>query len=217
MRVVAVSVGLPREVIWRGRTVRTSIFKEPVAGPVNVERLNLAGDRQSDLSVHGGIDKAVYVYPAEHYSFWREKLPGADLPWGSFGENLTTEGLDEASVQIGDRLHIGSASFVVTQPRMPCYKLVVRFDRLDMNKWFLQSGRTGFYLSVAREGQITAGDNITLQSEDMAAVTVADIVKLYTADAENQELLKRATKLSALPEAWREYFRERLWEPDASE
>ena len=217
MRVVAVSVGLPREVVWRGRAVRTSIFKEPVAGPVLVERLNLAGDRQSDLTVHGGADKAVYVYPAEHYAFWREKLPGVDLPWGSFGENLTVEGLDEAAVQIGDRLEIGSASFLVTQPRMPCYKLAVRFDQLEMIKWFLQSGRTGFYLRVTQEGQLTAGDSITLLPERSPTVTVADVTKLYAADAANQVLLKRASEITALPEAWREYFRERLWEPDSPE
>jgi MOSC domain-containing protein YiiM len=124
MKVIAVSIGLPREVVWRGRTVRTAIFKQPVDGPVLVEQLNLAGDRQSDLTVHGGAEKAVYVYPSEHYGFWRQTLGMTDLPWGSFGENLTTEGLDEATVQIGDRLKIGTASFTVTQPRMPCYKLV---------------------------------------------------------------------------------------------
>jgi len=175
MRVIAVSVGLPREVVWRGRTVRTSIFKEPVAGPVRVERLNLAGDRQSDLTVHGGADKAVYVYPAEHYTFWHEELPGLDLPWGSFGENLTTEGLAEDVVRIGDRLTIGSAAFAVTQPRMPCYKLALRFDRLDMIKRFLRSGRTGFYLSVTQEGEVAPGDAITLSATESSSVTVADV------------------------------------------
>lgn len=195
--------------------MRTSIFKDRVAGPVKVERLNLAGDRQSDLSVHGGVDKAVYVYPAEHYDFWSAELAGVELPWGSFGENLTTEGLDEGSVQIGDRLDIGSASFVVTQPRMPCYKLAVRFGRLDMIKRFLQSGRTGFYLSVAREGTIAAGDEITMQPPEQASVTVAEFVGLYAADAANQELLRKVSELAAVPEGWRDYFRERLWEPDA--
>jgi MOSC domain-containing protein YiiM len=162
MRVVSVNVGVPREIAWRGETVRTSIFKEPVAGKVLVERLNLDGDRQSDLTVHGGADKAVYVYPAEHYEFWRRELPDIDLPWGSFGENLTTEGLDERSVHIGDQLDIGSAELIVTQPRMPCFKLALRFDRLDIIKRFLRSGRTGFYLSVLREGEVAAGDAITL-------------------------------------------------------
>ena len=166
MRVVAVSVGLPREVNWRGRVVETSIFKSPVSGTVRVGRLNLDGDRQSDLTVHGGAEKAVYVYPSEHYQFWRDELPGVELPWGSFGENLTFEGLDEETVHIGDRLRIGTASFVVTQPRMPCYKLALRFDRLDMIKRFLQSGRTGFYLSVSQEGELAAGDSVTLQPGD---------------------------------------------------
>jgi MOSC domain-containing protein YiiM len=203
--------------MWRGRTVRTSIFKKSVAGPITVERLNLAGDRQADLTVHGGTDKAVYVYPAEHYAFWREKLPGIDLPWGSFGENLTVEGLEEATVQIGDRLQIGTASFIVTQPRMPCYKLAVRFDRLEMIKWLLQSGRTGFYLRVTQEGQLTAGNTVTILPEGATTVTVADITRLYAADAANQELLRRASELVALPESWREYFRERLWESDSPE
>ena len=215
MRVTAVSVGLPREVKWRGRTVLTSIFKEPVAGRVRVERLNLVGDRQSDLTVHGGAEKAVYVYPAEHYDFWREKLGIAELPWGAFGENLTTEGLDEATVQIGDRLKIGSASFVVTQPRMPCYKLALRFDRLEMVKWLLESGRTGFYLAVTQEGELGAGDAIALERASGSTLPVSDITALYARDAANQELLKRATEVSALPEAWRAYFRDRLWEPDS--
>ena len=215
MRVIAVSVGLPRNVTWRGRVVQTSIFKDPVAGRVRVEQLNLEGDRQSDLTVHGGAEKAVYVYPSEHYAFWRDELPGVELPWGSFGENLTTEGLDEG-VHVGDRILIGSASFVVTQPRMPCYKLALRFDRLDIIKRFLQSGRTGFYLSVSQEGELAAGDAVTLQPGD-ASVTIADIVNLYAADASNQELLRRASQVVALPEAWRDYFRERLWEPDSKE
>jgi MOSC domain-containing protein YiiM len=215
MKVVSINVGLPREVEWRGKIVRTSIFKEPVAGRVRVERLNVEGDRQSDLTVHGGADKAVYAYPAEHYPFWREELPGMDLPWGAFGENFTTEGLIEDGVHIGDQLTAGSAQFVVTQPRMPCFKLGIRFGRTDMVKRFLRSGRTGFYLAVAREGDVTAGDAVTLIARHDPAVTVAEIVGLYAADAVNQELLRRASELSALPEGWRDYFRKRLWEPDA--
>ncbi len=215
MKVVSINVGLPREVEWRGKTVRTSIFKEPVAGRVRVERLNVEGDRQSDLTVHGGADKAVYAYPTEHYAFWREELPGVDLPWGAFGENFTTEGLIEDSVRIGDQLRVGSAEFVVTQPRMPCFKLGIRFGRPEMVKRFLRSGRTGFYLAVAREGEVTAGDTIALTAQHDVAITVADIVRLYTADSLNQDLLRQASELSALPEAWRDYFRKRLWEPDA--
>src|SRR5713226_5041968 len=214
VKLLSVNVGLPREVEWRARKVRTSIWKSPKEGRVHVARLNLEGDEQSDLSVHGGADKAVYAYPAEHYAFWRAELPGMDLPWGAFGENFTTEGLIEDGVRIGDRLRVGSAELVVTQPRMPCFKLGIRFGRPDMVKRFLRSGRTGFYLSVAREGEIAAGDAVTWVARHDLAITVAEIVGLYTADAANQDLLRRASELSALPEGWRDYFRKRLWEPD---
>ena len=214
MQVLSINVGLPRELEWRGQLVRTSIFKEPVASRVRIERLNVEGDRQSDLSVHGGADKAVYAYPSEHYPFWRQELPGVDLPWGAFGENLTTTGLMESELHVGDRLRIGSAELVVTQPRLPCFKLGIRFGRADMVKRFLKSGRTGFYLAVAREGEAAAGDEIFLIARAPAAVTVSDIVSLYASDAENQELLRRATALDSLPESWREYFRKRLWRPD---
>jgi MOSC domain-containing protein YiiM len=213
MRVVSVNVGLPREVEAQGAIVLTSIFKAPVSGPVQVRRLNLDGDRQSDLSVHGGAHKAVYVYPAEHYAYWRAELPGAALPWGAFGENLTTEGLREEGTYIGDRFRIGSTELVVTQPRMPCFKLGIRFDRPDMVKRFLESGRTGFYLSVAEEGDVRAGDPVTLVSRGAGALTVADLAGLYTADAPNPELLRRASQLQTLPEGWRNHFRKRLAEP----
>lgn len=215
MKLLSVNVGLPREVEWRGKIVRTSIFKAPVSGRVRVERLNVQGDRQSDLSVHGGADKAVYAYPSEHYAFWRKEMPDMDFPWGAFGENLTTEGLLEDKVHIGDRFRAGSAEFTVTQPRMPCFKLAIRFNRTDMVKRFLRSGRTGFYLAVIQEGDIGAGDSLDLVAEDNGQVTVADVVGLYAADAGNQDLLRRASELSSLPESWREYFRERLWKPDA--
>lgn len=213
-KILSINVGLPRDVRWRGRTVTTSIFKSPVAGRVRVSRLNLAGDEQSDLTVHGGAEKAVYVYPSEHYAYWREQLPAFPLPWGAFGENFTSSGLLESAVQIGDRLRIGTAEFTVTQPRMPCYKLAIRFDRPDMVKRFLHSGRSGFYLSVAREGDVTVGDTVMCTSRDERAVTVADIVGLYTADDANQHLLRKASNVAALPRGWRDYFRQRLWEPD---
>jgi len=215
VKLLSINVGLPREVEWRGKVVRTSIFKAPVSGRVQVSSLNAQGDRQSDLSVHGGADKAVYAYPSEHYAFWRNELPGMDFPWGAFGENLTTQGLLEDEVHIGDRFRAGSAEFIVTQPRMPCFKLAIRFNRPDIVKQFLRSGRAGFYLAVVQEGDIGAGDSVDLVAEDNSHITVADVVGLYAADAANQDLLRRASKLSALPESWREYFRERLWEPDA--
>jgi MOSC domain-containing protein YiiM len=153
MRIVSLSVGLPREIEWHGRTVLTSIFKTPVDRRLRVTTLNFEGDEQSDLTVHGGVDKAVYVYPSEHYESWRGELHGMDLPWAIFGENLTTEGLLE-DVRIGDRFRIGSAEFVVMQPRLPCYKLGIRFGRPDILKRMLQSGRTGFYFAVTTEGEV---------------------------------------------------------------
>jgi len=174
MQVISINVGLPREVEWRGQIVQTSIVKEPVAGRVRVDRLNIEGDRQSDLTVHGGVGKAVYVYPSEHYEFWRKELPDSDLPWGAFGENLTTAGLSEDDVHIGDRFAIGSAEFVVTQPRMPCFKLTIRFGRADMIKRFYRSGRSGFYFAVAKEGEIGAGDEISLLNRDADAITIAE-------------------------------------------
>ena len=214
MKLLSVSVGLPREVEWKGKLVRTSIFKSPVNGRIRVSKLNLEGDKQSDLSVHGGIDKAVYSYPSEHYAFWREELPGANLEWGGFGENFTTEGLLEGTTHIGDRFRVGSAEFIVTQPRMPCFKLGIRFNDPGIIKRFLQSGRSGFYFAVLREGDVTAGDLIELLARDQQSLTVANIVNLYSADASNQDVLRRASELTSLPIAWRDYFRKRLWKPD---
>ncbi|HEX3071925.1 MAG TPA: MOSC domain-containing protein [Thermoanaerobaculia bacterium] len=214
-KVVSVNVGLPCEVMWNGDSVLTSIFKKPVAGRVRVETLNLAGDQQSDLTVHGGPEKAVYVYPSEHYAFWRDELPGVDLPWGSFGENLTVEGLAEGQLRIGDEIAIGSAVFVVTQPRMPCFKLGIRFGRMDMVKRFLKSGRSGFYLSVSREGKLSAGDPIALTPSQAPAITVAEFVSIYATGGRDKELLRRAVLVPAIPEGWRDYLHERLGE-DAS-
>jgi len=193
---------------WRSQKPSTSRSK------TRVSKLNLEGDQQSDLSVHGGAHKAVYAYPSEHYEFWRKEVPGADLRWGAFGENLTTQGVLEDEVRIGDRLRIGSAEFLITQPRMPCFKLGIRFGRPDIVKRFLRSGRSGFYLAVLEEGQIAAGGSIKVLTRDEHGVTVANIVNLYQADATNQELLRRASDLPALPADWRDHFRKRLWNAD---
>ena len=174
MKVISLNVGLPRDVNWHGRAVRTSIWKSPVEGRIRVVGFNLDGDRQSDLSVHGGERKAVYIYPSEHYEFWRQELPGMDLPWGSFGENFTTEGLLESDVRLGDRLGIGSAEFTVTQPRLPCYKLGIRFGNDGMVKRFLQSGRSGFYVAVVREGDVACGDLVAFTSRAAGGTTVED-------------------------------------------
>jgi len=181
----------------------TAIFKEPVEGPVKLRRLNLDGDRQADLTVHGGAEKAVYGYPSEHYPSWRRELPEVEFPWGMFGENLTTEGLLEDSLCIGDRLRVGSAILTVTQPRMPCYKLTLRFDREDMIKRFLRSRHSGFYFSVEQEGEVHAQADIDLLSRDPNQVTVADISRLYLSKESAPELLERALRVSALPQGWK--------------
>lgn len=181
---------------------------------MRVGRLNVAGDRQSDLSVHGGADKAVYVYPAEHYAFWRSELPELELAAGAFGENFTTEGLLEDAVHIGGGVRVGSVELAVTQPRMPCFKLGIRFGRPDIVKRFLRSGRTGFYLSVRREGTASPGDRIEYVAPPEPRIAVSEIVGLYAKDAGDQDLLRRASELAALPEDWRDYFRKRLWNAD---
>ncbi len=209
MHLVSVNVGLPREVLWKRRTVLTGIFKDPVVGPVAVHRLNLEGDRQADLTVHGGLEKAIYVYPAEYYTYWRKEFPDMELPYGMFGENFTVEGLDER-VNIGDQFSIGTTKVMVTQPRLPCYKLGLKFKRDDILKRFLSSGLTGFYLSVLEEGEVEAGDTITHIKHNENGITVEDITQLYAFDRHNITMLQRVVAVEALPEGWREYFQERI-------
>jgi len=210
MKLISVNVGLPREITVGGKTVRTSIWKIPIQGRVHVSTLNLDGDEQSDLSVHGGVDKAVYLYTSEHYSYCRTQLPDVELTWGAFGENFTSEGIREEQTRIGDRLRVGSAEFMVTQPRMPCFKLGIRFNRRDMVKRFFESQRTGLYLSVIREGEVKNGDAIEFIEKQETGVTITDIMNLYSIDSRNQELLRRATEVPALPQSWKDFFRKRL-------
>lgn len=211
---MSVNVGLPREVEWRGERVRTSIFKSPVAGRVRVRAENLDGDRQSDRTVHGGIDKAVYAYPSEHYPFWRRELGLAELPWGAFGENLTTEGLTEDGVCIGDRIRVGSAELAVTQPRQPCYKLALRFGRPDVVKRFQKSGRSGFYVAVIREGELAAGDSLELVPYGGDRISIADLARAFYDRHAEPALLRRLAGLPALSESWRSHFGERLEQAD---
>ena len=211
MKVLSINVGLPRKVLFNGQIVTTAIFKDPVKGPITLRKLNLDGDKQADLAVHGGVDKAVYSYPAEHYDYWRKQFPSMDLVWGMFGENFTTEGLMEDSVNIGDQFQIGSAKLVATQPRMPCYKLGVRFGRMEVIRQFMASGRPGIYFRVLEEGEVEAGDKIRTIRKDKNNVTVKDIVCLYiTRDHIDIETMRRATKIRALPEGWRYEFKQRI-------
>jgi MOSC domain-containing protein YiiM len=213
MKIVSVNVGLPREVTWRGRRTTTAIYKYPLEGRVALRRLNLDGDRQADLSVHGGEHKAVYCYPLAHYEYWRGELPRRELPMGAFGENFTTDGVLEDSVHLGDRFAIGSAEVAVTQPRLPCYKLGIRFQSDDMVKRFFASRRTGFYLAVTREGEVGAEDEIKVIARDPNGVPVSEITRLYAEKRYGEaevESARKALRVAALPEGWKEYLRDRL-------
>jgi MOSC domain-containing protein YiiM len=201
---------MPRPALYKGATIETGIFKEPVNGPVQLRALNLDGDRQADLSVHGGPYKAVYAYPSEHYVFWRDQLLGDDLPWGMFGENFTTEGLSENELHIGDRLQVGTATVMVRQPRIPCYKLAAKFQRDDILQRFLESGRSGFYFSVEQEGTVAAGDAFKLLSRNPSAVTIEEMNRLFVPEKYNRALLEKALATSALPQDWHDYLSRRL-------
>jgi MOSC domain-containing protein YiiM len=217
MKLVSVNTGLPREVSWHGRMVTTGIFKEPVKGRVALRKLNLDGDRQADLTVHGGEYKAVYCYPLAHYDYWKRELPGRELTMGMFGENFTVDdggpGMPEESVHLGDRFSVGTAEVVVTQPRLPCYKLGIRFGSDDMVKRFLAGGRTGFYVAVLREGEVGAGDEMKAIAREANAVPVSEITRLYVAKRYGEVeigAVRRALRVAELPESWKKYFRERL-------
>jgi MOSC domain-containing protein YiiM len=212
MKVLSVNVGLPRKVLFNGQTITTAIFKDPVKGPVMLRKMNIDGDKQADLTVHGGVDKAVYSYPAEHYDYWRKQYPNIDIIWGMFGENFTTEGLMEDTVNIGDQIQIGSAKLVATQPRMPCYKLGVRFGLMEIIKRFLSSGRPGIYFKVLKEGEVKTDDKIEIIKRDKNNVTVKDIVRLYINRdyVDNIETMRRAIKISALPEGWKYEFQQNI-------
>ena len=212
MRVLSVNVGRPERIAWGGREMTTGINKRPVDGPVWIGRLGLDGDVQVDRKVHGGEGKAVYIYPAQHYAFWRRDLGIPDLSYGAFGENLTVDGLDEAGMHVGDELRVGSATLIVREPRLPCNTLATRMQRADMQKRFLRSGRTGFYLSVAYEGEVQVGDAVAVVKREPAAVRIADLVAYRVEKGGSEDLWRRALETDALPEGWRREFTHRVTE-----
>jgi MOSC domain-containing protein YiiM len=213
VKLVSLNVARPRLAVYKGKTITTGIFKQPVSGAVQLRTLNLDGDRQADLSVHGGPHKAVYAYPSEHYPDWRRELPGVDLPWGMFGENFTTTGLAEDELHVGDRFQIGSSIVMVRQPRTPCYKLAAKFQRDDMLERFLLSGRSGFYFSVEQEGSVAADDVFQLLRRNQDGITISEMNRLFVREKYNQDLLRKAIHTAALPEDWREYLSERVDRP----
>ena len=174
-RLLSVNVGLPRDIEWKGRTVHTAIWKDPVHGRCRAGRLNLEGDGQGDLAGHGGEQRAVFVYQIESYRFWQEQLRRTDFVHGQFGENFTIEGLPDDAVCIGDRYQIGSALFEVTQPRVTCYRVGIRMNEARMPALLTSSGRPGFYFRVLQEGQVGAGDDIVKVGEAAERMTVAEI------------------------------------------
>lgn len=213
MKLLSVNVGLPRAVSFNNQTITTGIFKSSINKKLRVTKLNLEGDAQADLTVHGGFDKAVYSYPVEHYSYWKEVFPNKDLSHGMFGENLTTQGLIEDSVNIGDIFEIGTTRLVVTQPRMPCFKLGIKFGRMDIIEKFIHRKRPGIYFRVLQEGELEPGNEIRLIKSDRNKVKVTDVVWLYTNDpttSSERKLLEKATKLKYLPTGWKTHFQNKL-------
>ncbi len=209
MKVVSLNVGRPRTINYRDRTIETGIYKDPVEGRVKLRPHNLEGDEQADLTVHGGLEKAVYGYPFEHYEYWKNLLGDIPFGWGAFGENLTTSGITEDSLNIGDTLRIGSATLMVRQPRLPCFKLAAKFERDNMIDLFYKSGRCGFYFSIEEEGDLGGGDAIEPKYRDPNNVTVADVNRLFL-EKENTELLEHVLRAPALSAWWRRHFEERL-------
>jgi MOSC domain-containing protein YiiM len=210
MKLLSVNVALPRLLTWKATTFKTGIFKKPVLSRVMLRTTNLDGDRQADLSVHGGPNKAAYGYPSEHYAYWRAELPGQPLDWGAFGENFTTEGLLETQVSIGDRYRVGSAVVMIRTPRLPCFKLAAKFQRDDMIERFLHSGRSGFYFSVVEEGEVAAGDDFEFLGGEDSNLTIAEMSRLYASTSPDLESLQRAVQVKLLPEGWRERFQARI-------
>ena len=210
MKIVSLNVGRPRLIRWQGQTYSSSIFKDPVPGRVMLRRTNLDGDRQADLSVHGGPDKAVYAYPSEHYAYWRDFMALPSLPWGSFGENLTTEGLLETEIHVGDQFRLGSATVMAKSPRTPCLKLAAKFGRDTMIKDFLHSSFSSFYFSVIEEGEIGAGDEFQFLGGETPTISIAEVNHLYISRASDLGLLERATQVKSLPAGWRDHFQARL-------
>lgn len=210
MKIRSIQVGRPRPMTWDGRVTLTGIFKAPVDGLVRVHTLNLEGDEQADPTVHGGINKAVYAYPSEHYAYWQKQYPALKLEWGAFGENLTTEGLLESESHVGDKLQVGTAILTVVQPRLPCFKLAGKFQDKSILQKFTDSGLSGIYFAVDQEGQFQGGDSMTWIHRDPNAFSIADAMALYNGADVSRALLERAARVKALPDSWRNRVAEAL-------
>src|SRR5262252_239453 len=212
-KLLSVNVGLPRDVAWHGRIVRTGIWKDPVHGRRRVKRLNVEGDGQADLGGHGGEQRAVFVYQIESYRYWEERLGRSDFTHGQFGENFTIEELPDDEVCVGDRYRIGTALFEVTQPRVTCYRIGLRMNEPRMPALLTSSGRPGFYLRVLQEGEVGAGDEIVKVGEADEQMTVAEINALLYSANHSPDRLERALRIEALSPGWRGSFEALLKSP----
>ena len=211
MKLDAISVGKQKEMEWEGRKFMTSIFKTPLSAPVQVSYTNIEGDQQSDLKLHGGLTRPVSVYPSEYYEFWKKELDTNDLPWGYFGENLNINGgVFEQDIQVGDRFAIGTVEFEALQPRFPCHKLAMKMGDSKWIKLFLDSGKTGFYFGVVKEGTIAPGDKVNQIHKEKDSISIQDITNLYFTDKNNKDLLERALNTRCLTPSWKEYFKKQL-------
>jgi MOSC domain-containing protein YiiM/ferredoxin-NADP reductase/ferredoxin len=205
-RLLSVNVGLPRDIVWRGRTVHTGVWKDPVQGRRRVGKLNLDGDGQGDLAGHGGEHRAVFVYQIDSYRYWQDQLRRSDFVYGQFGENFTVEGLPDDGVYIGDRYQIGGALFEVTQPRVTCYRVGIRMNEPRMAAFLTSSGRPGFYFRVLEEGEVGAGDEIVKIDEGKEQMSVAEVNALLYSPPHPRDRLERALQISALSPGWRSSF-----------
>lgn len=206
MKIVSVNVGQPRIIEYNNEPLATAIFKEPIATRVAVNNLTIIGDAQVDRRFHGGTNKAVYAYPSEHYEFWQAEFPAMELPFGIFGENLTTVGLFETDVCVGDKIRIGTTELVATEPRFPCFKLGIRFGRKDVIRKFQESRKSGIYFSVAKPGELQTGDSIEFIEREENQVTIEDLVRLHD-EKKDLKLAERAVQVKSLPKDWNRNIR----------
>ena len=205
MELISVNVAEPKGIMAGSQRIKTAIFKKPVEGPVRVTALNLEGDRQADLTVHGGPDKAVYAYSWQNTMYWRRALQRDDLGPGTFGENLTVDGLTDDEIGIGDVLDIGTARFLVTQPRIPCFKLAIALGLPEFPKLFHRAGRNGFYLRVLQEGRVAAADSVRkTAAENGNGMAIAEFVRIVTSRSPTDEELARIVRLEVLPRSWKD-------------
>jgi MOSC domain-containing protein YiiM len=206
MKLISVQVGMPREVEWQGKLVSTGIFKSAIKGPVMARKLGLEGDGQADLTVHGGERKAVYAYGLDAYDWWKNRLPNENLPPGSFGENLSFSQLLESSICIGDSYHLGEAELQVTEPRFPCFKLGIKFQDMGILKTFIESGRSGVYFAVTKEGKISSGNQLELIARPKATVSIQEFYSAFNEKCHDPDLLGRILKVESLTPKWRSRF-----------